>query len=59
MDLKTWDNSNSYVNHVNSDLIIRLDSGGYPYRCSNSGKITYNINGSDRYIMASTGLGIK
>ncbi len=26
---------------------------------SNSGKITYNINGSDRHEMTSTGLGIN
>ncbi len=34
-------------------------SGGDPFPGSNSGKITYNINGSDRHIMTSTGLGIN
>jgi hypothetical protein len=42
MDLKTWGNSNA---NVNSDVIIRLDSGGDPYPGSNSGKIRFNING--------------
>ncbi len=56
MDLKTWGNSNS---NVNSDVIIRLDSGGDPYVGSNSGKIAYNINGSDRHIMTSTGLALN
>ncbi len=56
MDLKTFGNSNS---NVNSDVLIRLDSGGDPYPGSNSGKIIYNINGSDRHIMTSTGLGIN
>ncbi len=32
MDLKTWGNSNS---NVNSDAIIRLDSGDDPYPGSN------------------------
>ncbi len=56
MDLKTWGNSNS---NVNSDVIIRLDSGGDPNPGSNSGKIKYNRNGSDRHIMTATGLGIN
>ncbi len=53
MDLKTWGYSDS---NVNSDVIIRLDSGGDPSIDSNAGKITYNINGPDRHIMTSTGL---
>jgi hypothetical protein len=53
MDLNTWGDSHS---NVNTDVIIRLDSGGDPYPGSNSGKMTYNINGSDRYIMTSTRL---
>jgi hypothetical protein len=40
MDLKTFGNSNS---GVNSDVLIRLDSGGDPNPGSNSGKIIYNI----------------
>jgi hypothetical protein len=56
MDLKTFGNSNS---NVNSDVLIRLDSGGDPSPGSNSRKIMYNINGSDRHIMTSTGLGIN
>ena len=50
MDLKTFGNSNS---GVNSDVVIRLDSGGNPTPGTNSGKITYNINGSDKHIMTS------
>jgi hypothetical protein len=49
---KTFGNANS---NVNSDVIIRLDSGGDPFPGSNSGKITYNINGSDKHIMNATG----
>ncbi len=56
MDLNTWGNSKS---NVNSDVIIRLDSGSNPYPGSNSGKITYNTIGSDRHIMTSTGLCIN
>jgi hypothetical protein len=56
MDLKTWGNSNS---NVNSDVLIRHDSGGDPSFGSSSGKIIYNINGSDRHIMTSAGLGIN
>ncbi len=43
MDLKTLGNSNS---GVNSDVLIRLGSGGNPDPGSNSGNILYNINGS-------------
>ncbi len=55
---KTFGNSNS---NVNSDVLIRLDSGGNPIPGpnSNSGKIIYNINGSDKHIMTSSGLGIN
>ena len=56
MDLKTFGNSNS---GVNSDVLIRIDSGGDPTPGTNSGKITYNINGSDKHIMTATGLGIN
>ena len=42
MDLKTFGNSNS---GVNSDVVIRLDSGGNPTPGTNSGKIIYNMNG--------------
>ena len=56
MDLKTFGNSNS---GVNSDVVIRLDSGGNPTPGTNSGKITYNINGLDKHIMTSSGLGIN
>ncbi len=55
MDLKTWGSSNS---NINSEVIIRLDSGGDPYPGYNSGNITY-INGSDRHIMTSTRLCIN
>ncbi len=58
MDLKTWGNSNSNVNSL-SDAIMRLDSGSDPYPGSNSGKKTYNTNGSDRHKMTSTGLCIN
>jgi hypothetical protein len=56
MDLKTFGNSNA---NVNSDVLIRLDSGGDPTPGTNSGKITYNINGLDRHIMTATGLCIN
>ena len=56
MDLKTFGNSNS---NVNSDVLIRLDSGGNPTPGTNTGTIIYNINGSDRHIMTATGLGIN
>ncbi len=56
MDLKTFGNSNS---GVNSDILIRLDSGGNPTPGTNSGEKTYNINGFDKHIMTSSGLGIN
>ena len=51
MDIKTFGNSNS---NVNSDVLIRLDSGGDPTPGENSGKMIYNINGLDKHIMTST-----
>ncbi len=48
MGIKTWGNSNS---DVNSNVSIRLDSGCDPFPGSNSGKITYNINGLDKHVM--------
>ncbi len=56
--VKTFGNSNS---GVNSDVLIRLDSGDNPIPGpnSNSGKIIYNINGSDKHIVTSSGLGIN
>jgi hypothetical protein len=48
MDLKTFGNSNAYVN---SDVLIGLDSGGNPTPGTNSGKIVYNINGLDNDII--------
>jgi hypothetical protein len=58
IDLKTFGNSNS---GVNSDVLIRFDSGGSPISGpnSNSGEIIYNIIGSDKHIMTSSGLGIN
>ena len=56
IDLKSFGNSNS---GVNSDVLIRLDSGSDPTPGANSGKITYNINGLDKHIMTSSGLGIN
>ncbi len=56
MDLKTWGNSNS---QVNSNVLIRLDSGGDPSFGVNSGTIIYNINGLDKHIMNAAGLGIN
>jgi hypothetical protein len=55
-DLKTWGNSNS---DVNSNVLIRLDSGGDPFPGSNSGTITYNINGLDKHKMTATGFSIN
>jgi hypothetical protein len=46
MDLKTFRNSNS---NVNSDVLIKLDSGGDPTPGSNVCKITYSIDGLDRH----------
>jgi hypothetical protein len=56
IDLKTFGNSNS---NVNSDVLIRLDSGGDPTPGANAGTITYNINGSDKHIMTGSSFGIK
>ena len=56
IDLKTFGNSNS---GVNSDVLIRLDSGGDPTPGANAGTITYNINGSDRHIMTGSSFGIN
>ncbi len=56
LDLKTFGKSNS---GVNSDVLIRLDSSGNPTPGTNSGKIIYNINGLDKHIMTSSGLGIN
>ncbi len=56
MDLKTFENSNS---NVNSDVLIRLDSGGDPTPRTYSGNITYNIHGLEQHIMTATGLGIN
>ncbi len=53
MDLQTLGNLNS------SNVFIRLDSGGDSYPGSNSGIITYNINGFDEHIITATGLGIN
>ncbi len=55
-NFKTLGNANS---NVNSDVIVRLDSDGDSYPCSNSGKITYNINGFDKHMMSATGLSIN
>jgi hypothetical protein len=52
MDFKIFGYSYSGVN-------IRIDSGSDPTPGTNSGKITYNINGSDKHIMTATGLGIN
>jgi hypothetical protein len=43
MDLKTFGNAN---NNVNSDVLIRLDSGSDPTPGANSGKITTCLFGS-------------
>jgi hypothetical protein len=56
IDLKTFGNSNS---NVNSDVLIRLDSGGDPTPGANAGTITYNINGSDKHIMTGSSFGIN
>ena len=56
MDLRTSGNSKS---NVNSDVSIRLDNGGDPTPGSNSGKITFTINGIDKNTMTSSGLGIN
>jgi hypothetical protein len=56
MDLRTWGNSNS---GVNSNVLIRLDSGGDLYPGSNSGRITYNINSFDKHMMSAAGFSIN
>ena len=48
MDIKIFGNANS---GVNSNVLIRIDSGGDPTPGANAGTITYNINGSDKHIM--------
>jgi hypothetical protein len=56
IDIKSFGNSNS---GVNSDVLIRIDSGGDPLPGTNAGTITYNINGSDRHIMTGSRFGIN
>jgi hypothetical protein len=56
IDIKTFGNSNS---GVNSDVLIRIDSGGDPTPGANTGTITYNINGGDRHKMTNTSFGIN
>ncbi len=47
--------------HVNSDSLIRIDSGGpgEPTPGANAGTITYNINGSIKHVMTSSSFGIN
>ncbi len=40
-------------------IIIRIDSGSDPNPSTNSGEITYNINGLDKHILTASGLGIN
>jgi hypothetical protein len=56
MDIKTFGNSNS---NVNSDVLIRIDSGGDPTPGANAGTITFNINGSDRHLITGSSFGIN
>ena len=56
MDIKTFGNSNS---NVNSNVLIRLDSGGDPTAGQNAGTITFNINGSDKHIINGSSFGIN
>ena len=56
MDIKTFGNSNS---GVNSDVLIRIDSGGDPTPGANAGTITFNINGSDRHLITGSSFGIS
>ena len=44
IDIKTSGGANS---GVNSDVLIRIDSGGDPTVGANQGTILFNINGSD------------
>jgi hypothetical protein len=55
MDIKTFGGANSVVN---SDVLIRIDSGGDPTPGANVGTITFNINGSDKHIITGSGMGI-
>ena len=55
MDIKTFGTANS---GVNSNVLIRIDSGGDPTPGTNAGTITYNINGSDKHIMTGSSFGI-
>jgi hypothetical protein len=54
--IKIFGNSNS---NVNSNVLIRLDSGGDPTPGANAGTITYNLNGSDKHIMTGSRFGIN
>ena len=56
MDIKTFGTANS---GVNSNVLIRIDSGGDPTAGTNAGTITYNINGSDKHIMTGSSFGIN
>jgi hypothetical protein len=54
MNLKTFCNSNSNVNH---DIIITLDNASDPTPSTNSAKIVYTLNAFDKHIMTVTGFG--
>ena len=56
IDIKTLGGSNS---NVNSDVLIRIDSGGDPTAGVNTGTIIYNMNGTDRHIITATSFGIN
>jgi hypothetical protein len=56
IDIKTSGQAN---NNVNSDVLIRIDSGGDPTVGANQGTILFNINGSDRHLISAATLNIN
>jgi hypothetical protein len=48
-----------FNSNVNSDVLIRIDSGGDPTPGVNAGTITYNKYGSDKHIMNGSSFGIN
>jgi hypothetical protein len=56
IDIKTSGQAN---NNVNSDVLIRIDSGGDPTVGANQGTILFNINGSDRHLISAATFNIN
>jgi len=57
MDIKTFGNY-CHCPRVNNDVWIRIFSGDDPTPGANARTITFNIHGSDEYIINSSSIGI-